>query len=136
MAHDEAYHSQASATRTSHKVWNFESFFIFYFLKFFLVVPHLATFIVFLSFNVIASNAYIHLVYGGIRTHVLLKLWIVWMFNQNFQLSLFSKLPFWNAQSALFVFLKMCQQNRKSSNWKISNVLFIFQLTFYINHCL
>ncbi len=45
------------------------------FLKFFFGVPHLATFILFL-FNeyVIASIAYIHPVYDGIRTHVLLDM--------------------------------------------------------------
>ncbi len=37
----------------------------------FFCVPHLATFILFL-FNVIASIAYIHPVYGGIQTHDLL----------------------------------------------------------------
>jgi hypothetical protein len=43
------------------------------FLNIFFGVPHLATFILFL-FNgyVIASIAYIHPVYGGIRTHDLL----------------------------------------------------------------
>ncbi len=39
--------------------------------KYFFGVPHLATFIVF-SFNVKASDAYIHPVYGGNRTYVLL----------------------------------------------------------------
>ena len=44
-------------------------------LNIFFGVPHLTTFILFL-FNeyVIASIAYIHPVYGGIRTHVLLDM--------------------------------------------------------------
>jgi hypothetical protein len=42
------------------------------FYKYFFGVPHLATFISFFIKYVIASIAYIHPVYGGIRTHDLL----------------------------------------------------------------
>ena len=49
-----------------------ETFFFLYIYIFF-GVPHLATFILFLFIEyVIASIAYIHPVYGGIRTHNLL----------------------------------------------------------------
>jgi hypothetical protein len=49
----------------------FDSLFFFFFNIFF-GVPHLATFISFFIEYLIASIAYIHPVYGGIRTHDLL----------------------------------------------------------------
>jgi len=54
------------------KIDFFFSFIFFFFFFFFFGVPHLASFIFFFIKYVIASIAYIHPVYGGIRTHDLL----------------------------------------------------------------